>query len=621
MKRKALSLLLIVMLYISAGATDPLTISKTTIPPKIDGVIDSNDPWSSNWISMTKNWSENTTSDISGKFQLTYDRENLYLVAVCVGDKSVDTSCCGGPFYNDGIGIYIMMGNVICNTCIYLDGDYEFIMRRGSVFPDRFYSYKYYCDWNKSNFKIGQADNSTFYTQEWQMPWAILADDSFLMRGWDSTYLKLELQFLDNTTGEMSGITQRLNWNDYVKDPLTNGKNYGLVILKTPPDTRLSQTISFDPITNKKIEDDDFLPSARSSSGLQVYFTCSNHYVATIVDNKVHIVGNGTCQIVAHQDGNDVYKPAKLVTQNLTVTISNQSYHLNISMIDKLPKIDGIIDNNDPWTTTWINMKNNYGSNTTSDVTGKFQLTYNENNLYLAVVSTGDKSLDTSSEDIPNSYESDCIEVFILMDTTRENDYYKPGDYQFRMRRGSVFPDRFDPGQLYNNWRNSDFKIGQTNVGTSYTQEWQMPWAVLADSAGMSPAWDGTTFRFDIKISDNTTGAGSGRTQQLFWSQLLEYSWRNIQYYGWIKLLTTAVKTAKLKEKTIYLNPVNNKLRINAEISEQSIIEIFNIEGKQILTAKITRDKTVDVGFLKAGAYILKIVDGKEIYSGKFIKR
>jgi hypothetical protein len=298
---------------------------------------------------------------------------------------------------------------------------------------------------------------------------------------------------------------------------------------------------------------------------------------------------------------------------------------LTISKTSLPPKIDGIIDSNDPWTTTWINMIQNKDANTSSDVTGKFQLTYDENNLYLAVICTGDKSLDTSSADIPNSYESDCIEVYLNMDTSTcviemHHGMCKPGDYQFRMSRGSIFPNRFDPGPMWCDWRHSDFNIGQTEGVTSYTQEWQMPWAVLTDSSGMNPAWDGKQFKFNIKISDNTTGSGSGRTQELLWYPSPTY---NIVWYefGLVSLLSTDIKTSHFIELFFFTNQANNELRINAVLAEESVISIFNLEGKQVLTTKITGNKIVDIGYLRTGVYLVKINEGKEKYSGKFIKR
>jgi hypothetical protein len=294
---------------------------------------------------------------------------------------------------------------------------------------------------------------------------------------------------------------------------------------------------------------------------------------------------------------------------------------LTISKTSIPPKIDGVIDSNDPWTITWTKTHNHI-TNTTSDITGKFQITYDEENLYIAVVCTGDKHVDTSSAEIPNSWENDCIEVYVKMDTNSgEIGVYIPGDYQFRMRRGSIFPDRFDPGQMTCDWRHSNFKIGQKDTDTSYTQEWQMPWAVLADSAKMDPVWDGKQFKFDIMISDNTTGGSSGRTQQLWWYYDRDEAWHSTIYFGLVTLLTTAVKNTQLSKLTVSPNPANNKLRIIGDITDQAVINIYNIEGKKVVTTKIPGNKAVNIGYLKTGAYLVKIVDGKEIYSGKFIKR
>jgi hypothetical protein len=94
---------------------------------------------------------------------------------------------------------------------------------------------------------------------------------------------------------------------------------------------------------------------------------------------------------------------------------------ITIKKASKAPKIDGVADSNDPWNAggvTWINMTQNKISNTTSDITAKFQITFDNNNLYLIAQSSGDKAMDTDAVAIPNSYERDCFEVFVKLDTT-----------------------------------------------------------------------------------------------------------------------------------------------------------------------------------------------------------
>lgn len=84
-------------------------------------------------------------------------------------------------------------------------------------------------------------------------------------------------------------------------------------------DTKALQTITFNALPAKTLQDVDFSPEAMSSSGLPVSFTSSKPDVATIVNNKIHIVGLGTTIITASQAGDVGTHPAPEVSQSLTV--------------------------------------------------------------------------------------------------------------------------------------------------------------------------------------------------------------------------------------------------------------------------------------------------------------
>ncbi|MBA0884957.1 LamG-like jellyroll fold domain-containing protein, partial [Flavobacterium undicola] len=86
------------------------------------------------------------------------------------------------------------------------------------------------------------------------------------------------------------------------------------------------QTIDFAAITAKLISDADFDAGAVASSGLAVTYSSSNTAVATIVDNKIHIIAAGTAIITASQAGNDSYNAATSVAKPLTV---NKTYYLD----------------------------------------------------------------------------------------------------------------------------------------------------------------------------------------------------------------------------------------------------------------------------------------------------
>lgn len=84
-----------------------------------------------------------------------------------------------------------------------------------------------------------------------------------------------------------------------------------------------AQTISFDAIENKTEGDADFELTATASSNLPVSYQSSNTNIARIIEgNKVQIMGVGTCEIIASQNGNGIYDNAPEISQSLTVNIN-----------------------------------------------------------------------------------------------------------------------------------------------------------------------------------------------------------------------------------------------------------------------------------------------------------
>ena len=82
------------------------------------------------------------------------------------------------------------------------------------------------------------------------------------------------------------------------------------------------QTITFGPIPQKAVGDEDFNLTATASSGLPVSFSSSDPAVATVTGTLVHIVGEGTTVITASQAGSALWNPAPDVPQDLIVIIT-----------------------------------------------------------------------------------------------------------------------------------------------------------------------------------------------------------------------------------------------------------------------------------------------------------
>ena len=74
---------------------------------------------------------------------------------------------------------------------------------------------------------------------------------------------------------------------------------------------KLNQTIDFADIPTKYLDDADFDPEAVASSGLPLSYLSTDVNVATIVEDKVHIVGAGQTAIFAKQAGNYMYNAAQ----------------------------------------------------------------------------------------------------------------------------------------------------------------------------------------------------------------------------------------------------------------------------------------------------------------------
>jgi hypothetical protein len=86
---------------------------------------------------------------------------------------------------------------------------------------------------------------------------------------------------------------------------------------------KATQTITFVVPTGKDIASDDFDPGATASSTLPVTYTSTTPAVCTIVDNKVNVVGPGTCTVTATQLGGErrglTYAATTPVTKSIII--------------------------------------------------------------------------------------------------------------------------------------------------------------------------------------------------------------------------------------------------------------------------------------------------------------
>lgn len=83
---------------------------------------------------------------------------------------------------------------------------------------------------------------------------------------------------------------------------------------------KANQTITFEEVTDQQYGAANFNLTATSSSGLPLTYTSSNTAVATVSGATVTVIGMGTTNITASQEGNTYYFAAADALQSLTVT-------------------------------------------------------------------------------------------------------------------------------------------------------------------------------------------------------------------------------------------------------------------------------------------------------------
>jgi hypothetical protein len=176
---------------------------------------------------------------------------------------------------------------------------------------------------NLDNGDLRQHSNNRLITNAYER-WIRVTSIHDVEKKWAAVYIDGELKWQG-----ADGGYQNNNW--YFKYGIYNGagsnpevrwKNIRYFVGGNPPDQvqKQNQTIVFNRLPIKTINDADFDPGATSSSGLPVSYTSSDTSVAKIIDNKIRIVGEGTTIIKASQPGTSLYNQSNEVNQNLYVT-------------------------------------------------------------------------------------------------------------------------------------------------------------------------------------------------------------------------------------------------------------------------------------------------------------
>lgn len=144
-----------------------------------------------------------------------------------------------------------------------------------------------------------------------------------------SVYPRLPEGLTLNEDGSITGTPTKVTSAQTYKITAHNIKGVGSFNISIGI-TKGRQVITFNAIKPVTYGDKDFAPVATSNSSAAITYKSDNAKIATIIDNKVHVVGAGTVNIIANQAANNDYAAALPDTQKLTVNkakLSAAVYH------------------------------------------------------------------------------------------------------------------------------------------------------------------------------------------------------------------------------------------------------------------------------------------------------
>jgi len=103
---------------------------------------------------------------------------------------------------------------------------------------------------------------------------------------------------------------------------ISGGSSPNYTITRVPGTLTVSSaSITFPDLPSKTYGDVDFAPGATSSTAIT--YSSDNTAVAAIVSGNIHIVGAGSCNIIANNGSSSVSKPLTVAKKALTVTADN----------------------------------------------------------------------------------------------------------------------------------------------------------------------------------------------------------------------------------------------------------------------------------------------------------
>jgi hypothetical protein len=211
--KKIITLLSIVLAF-GLIAKAQLVVPECSAPPVIDGYADSSDPWGDTWIDLAeeKDNGDAATHDMSAKFQVAHDADNIYIVIVAQdATPNNDATAIPNTYQRDCSEIFFSMHSASGDSpeaYVTDEGDWQIRVQRASD-TDAFIDGSGNVAAVEWEFAVVD-DGASEYTTEMTFPIATLKENG----NFNGVDFRFECQVADNTTGTPEGRTQQMFWKN-----------------------------------------------------------------------------------------------------------------------------------------------------------------------------------------------------------------------------------------------------------------------------------------------------------------------------------------------------------------------------------------------------------------------
>ncbi len=342
-----------------------------------------------------------------------------------------------------------------------------------------------------------------------------------------------------------------------------NTDNIEIAVVKS------DQTITFEVLPNKIYGDAGFELAATSTSGLPINYESSDQTVVTINNGVVSIVGSGTAEITASQEGNANYNAAADVVQSLTVEKAGQTINFTISESHAYGDADFELA-----ATSTSRLPVSYASSDQTVVT--------INNGIVSIVGAGTAEITASQEGNANyNAAEDVIQSLTIEKADQTITFEAIPQHQFG---------------------DADFEliaISTSELPITFTSSNQLVATISGNMMHITGLGETVI---------TATQAGDSNYNEAEASQV--YSVSN----------TTSVDYAEVINVGVYPNPAQNSFRVLIGEQKNAELSIYNSQGKLMYkNAAYNPEETIPVLSWKPGVYFIKFNKGS--ITAKLIKK